>query len=208
MKKHGCLWWLCISWWWLPIKWTLYTIPAFIIRSIIKFASSHNSTKKVHTQTETASIQPIQQSDPDNTKTYRATGMTYHMAELLSIATENDDYTKTKKELVDDYLVDQRIYEYEFYPIETELIPEPDNQNDPNAIKVVVDGAHIAYIKAGSCAHLQKVIKENRIDGICCEISGGKYKYVSCDYDEDGEEKHTMEKGEAPFSVVLRVIEK
>lgn len=207
MKKHGCLWWLCISWWWLPIKWTIYTIPAFIIRKIIKIASSQNTTKNNFTQ-PTASLQPNPETDPANIKTYRATGMSYHMEELLSLALENDDYTKTKKELVDDYLVDQRIYEYEFYPIKTELVPEPDNPHDPNAIKVVVDGAHIAYIKAGSCAHLLKVIKEDRIGGICCEINGGKYKYISCDYDEDGEETYTMEKGEAPFSVVLQIVEK
>lgn len=206
MKKHGCLWWLFIGWWWLPTKWTLYTIPAFIIRKIIEIESSKKTTTS--TQTATASLQPTQATDPANIKTYRATGMSYHMEELLSLALENDDYTKTKKELVDDDLVDQRIYEYEFYPIKTELVPEPDNPHDPKAIKVVVDGAHIAYIKAGSCAHLLKVIKEDRIGGICCEINGGKYKYISCDYDEDGEETYTMEKGDAPFSVVLQVVEK
>jgi hypothetical protein len=34
MKKHGCLWWLCVSWWWLPIKWTCYSVPAFLTRKI------------------------------------------------------------------------------------------------------------------------------------------------------------------------------
>ena len=34
MKKHGCLWWLCIGWWWLPTKWVFFSIPAYLTRKI------------------------------------------------------------------------------------------------------------------------------------------------------------------------------
>ena len=38
------------------------------------------------------------------------------------------------------------------------------------SIKVVIDGEHIGHIKAGSCAHLLKVIREGRIHKISCKI--------------------------------------
>ncbi len=217
MKKHGCFWWLCISWWWLPIKWMFYSIPVFIIRQVKKSLSSRKPTQKPSPQiqhntpksaeppaVQAQSAEPIA---PANIKTYRATGMGYRIESLLSLGVENEDYHKTKKELIDDDLTDQRIYEYDFYPHKTELVPEPDNPHDPNAIKVVVDGVHIAYIKAGSCSHLLKVIGEGRIRKITCDIAGGKYKYVSCDYDDYGEEEYTVERDETPYSVVLHVTE-
>lgn len=43
------------------------------------------------------------------------------------------------------------------------MIEEPDNPEDPNAIKVVMDGEPIGYIKAGSCARVKKLIREERI---------------------------------------------
>ena len=202
MKKHGCLWWLCIGWWWLPIKWCYYSIPVFIIRKIVKGISSLkaiSSAKKTTTTPQTVEAQ--------NIKTYRATGMSYRMEALLSLGSENEDYSKTKKELVEEGLTDQRIYQYDFYPRKIELVPEPDNPNDPNAIKVMVNDVHIAYIKAGSCAHLQKAINGGQIKKIDCEITGGKYKYISCDCDEDGRETYSLEKDESPYSVVLRVTE-
>lgn len=70
-----------------------------------------------------------------------------------------------------------------------------------------MDGVHVAYIKAGSCAHLLKVIRENRVKKIDCKIRGGKYKYVSCEYDEDGNEEYTLERGEKPYTVTLYVTE-
>ena len=46
MKKHGYLWWLCISWWWLPIKWICYSIPMFVIRKLIEGAPDKTSPQK------------------------------------------------------------------------------------------------------------------------------------------------------------------
>ena len=206
MKKHGCLWWLFIGWWWLPIKWFYYSIPVFIIRLIVKGVSS---LKAAHTAKETTPTPPKapQTIKPQNIKTYRATGMSYQLEALLSIGSENEDYGKNKKELAEEGLTDQRIYQYDFYPQKIELVPEPDNPHDPNAIKVMADGVHIAYIKAGACAHLLKAIKSGQVKKIDCEITGGKYKYLSCDCDEDGKETYTLEKDEAPYSVVLHVTE-
>lgn len=203
MKKHGCLWWLCIGWWWLPTKWVCFSIPVFIIRKIIEIAKTPATPQPAQQENQQAAPPTV----PDNVKTYRAVGMNYRLDDLLLIGKKNEDYHKSGKYLAENGLTEQNIYEYDFFPWLTELVPEPDNPHDPNAIKVVVNGVHIAYIKAGSCAHLLKVIRENRVKKIDCKIRGGKYKYVSCEYDEDGNEDCTVDKDERPYTVTLYVTE-
>ena len=206
MKKHGCLWWLCIGWWWLPIKWICYSIPAFIIRKAIESAKTPAAPLPPPAG---QGLQPTTQPQtPDNVKTYRAVGMSYRLDALMSLGVKNEDYHKSVKELVAEELTEESVYEYEFYPLKAELVPDPDNPADPNAIKVVVDGVHVAYIKAGSCAHLLKVIRENRVKKIDCKIRGGKYKYVSCEYDDERDkETYTLERDEKPYTVTLYVTE-
>ena len=75
-------------------------------------------------------------------------------------------------------------------------------------IKVIVDGAHVGYVKAGSCAHLLKVIRESRIKKISCEMFGGPYKYIEEEYDYDRDkEVYTLDKGTVPYAVHLTIDE-
>lgn len=133
--------------------------------------------------------------------------MSHRIENIMALAVENDEYSLTKRELIDQGMEQQRVWEYEFYPKKAELVPEPDNPHDPNAIKVVVDGQHVGYIKAGSCAHLLKCLKEGRIGKMDVKMGGGKYKYISVDYNENGKEVYTLEKDELPFYVHLSIIE-
>jgi len=111
-------------------------------------------------------------------KTYKATGMNDYMDNIMHLATANPGYTMSKTDIIDFGITDERIWKYDFYARVTELVPEPDNPHDPMAIKVVLDGEHVGYIKAGSCSHLLKVIHEGRIRSISCKIGGGPYKEV------------------------------
>lgn len=141
-------------------------------------------------------------------KTYRVTGIQHYMDNLMRLGVENSCYSWSKRDLIDDGLIDERIWETEFLFSKAEVIPEPDNPVDPKAIKVVVDGEHIGYIKAGSCAHLLKVIRENRILKIECEIAGGHYKRIDEDYDYDKDkEVYTLERGTAPYFATLYITE-
>jgi len=142
-------------------------------------------------------------------KTYRVTGMQYYMDSLMELAGANEDYSLSKRDLVEYGMVGRRVWEYDFFPGDIELVPEPDNPADPKAIKVIASGKHIGYIKSGSCTHLLKVIRESRIINIDCEICGGKYKFISEDFDYDKDcEVYTLERSNAPHSVVLTITEK
>lgn len=145
----------------------------------------------------------------DEYKTYKVTGMQHYMDNIMELAMPNIIYDSTKKELIEDGWTEEKIWENNFCPKRVELIPEPDNPQDSKAIKVVVDGMHVGYIKSGSCSHLLKVIKEGRIDDICCEMGGGKYKYVSEDYDYEKDKiVYELEKDSAPYFVHLKIKEK
>lgn len=141
-----------------------------------------------------------------DTKTFttKVTGMQYHMDALLELASENPDYHMSKKEIIDNFMTDEKIYEYEFFAGKTKLIPEPDNPYDSNAVKVVIDGNHVGYIKAGSCARILKLLREDRIQRIEAEVGGGKYKLV---YEEDDEETYTLERGQTHYYVHLTIYE-
>lgn len=141
------------------------------------------------------------------TKTYRVTGVEHYRDNIINLASENDDYNKTKRELVDDLMTEERIWKYNFYPVKVSLVPEPENPYDSNAIKVIVDYEHVGYIKKGSCKHLLKVIAEGRLGDIDCTIGGGPYKYIYEDYDDNGNEKYEMERDEVDYSVVLHISE-
>lgn len=151
---------------------------------------------------------PVAPAPKPTPKTYKVTGLTHYMENLMTLASENDDYQMSKRDLINDGLTDQRVYQYDFYASKAELVPEPDNPHDPKAIKVVVDGQHVGYIKAGSCAHLNKVIRENRVEKIDVEVGGGKYKIVHEDCDEFGEDVYELERDDLPFYVHLHIVER
>ena len=130
------------------------------------------------------------------------------MDNIMSLAMEDDNFSMSKKYLIDAGLIDERIWKYFFSISNAEIIPEPDNPTDPKAIKVVVDGMHVGYIKAGSCAHLLKALRENRINKIECEIAGGPYKYISEEYDDNKDKLvYTIATGSAPYYVHLSITE-
>lgn len=152
---------------------------------------------------------PVQKSvsrpstPPQKTERHRVAGTSYRTDAIKSLGTENPIYELTKRDLIDLDATDESIYEYEFPIFDAELIEEPDNEVDPNAIKVVLNGVHVGYIKAGSCNRVKKRMREDRIKRVTATISGGRYKYVSTYYDDDGEERYTFDKGERFFSITL-----
>lgn len=171
------------------------------------------SVKAIQEESNSKSSVPSAQSNSPNFttasgkagKVYRVTGVQHYVDNLLQLGCENSDYNMTKRQIIDNFMTDERIYKYSFYGSKVTLLPEPTNPYDPNAIKVIIDGQHVGYIKKGSCKHLLKMIAENRIHGIDCDIGGGPYKYVYESEDEYG--KYELDKGDLNYSVTLHIQE-
>lgn len=128
---------------------------------------------------------------------HKVAGTSYRQEAILGLGEKNPDYNLTKRELLKRWPEGVTVYEYTFDPQRVDLVPEPDNPEDPKAIKVLLDGVHVGYIKAGSAAHIHRLIRENRIEAIEPRIIGGKYKAVY----------EYVDKGETTIGVRLDITE-
>lgn len=115
---------------------------------------------------------------------------------------ENDDYSMTAKELSESYDPGDRIFELSFNDGAAELVPEPTNEHDPNAVRVECGGVLIGYVKKGSCSRVKNLLKSPDFDHIEVEIGGGKYKRL---YEDDDTGKIKVEKDSCGFFADLYV---
>lgn len=133
-------------------------------------------------------------------------GTSYRQEQIASLGTYNFEYEQTRKEFIENYIDDEKVYEIVFNPTNVELIEEPENEHDPNAIKVIVDNIHVGYIKKGSCSHVKKLLASDKISKITADIHGGKYKYIYSEYDEEKmDDVIHIKKGNSDYFVSIRI---
>lgn len=143
------------------------------------------------------------------TVNFRVAGISYCEDALMELAWENPEYELSKREIFDEGLDEQRIYQYEFSPKNVQLVEEPENPHDPNAIKVIVDSQHIGYIKAGSTTRVRNLLRSGKIEKITADIGGGPYKYAYTEEDVDDNydtiEKRYVDKENIPYSCIIHI---
>lgn len=94
-------------------------------------------------------------------------GLSYRKENIKSLLAENDEYKRPNDQ-------NSRVYKYEYYRGPAQLVPEPTNKYDANAVMVVVEGIHIGYIPSERCLQVKKIIKSGYSASI--EIYGGPFK--------------------------------
>ena len=200
-----------------PVGLLLLGIGVFLV--VVQTKNNKDSDATQENQAETPSPFSVPTTSPapspteatatasqKKTETHRVAGINFRLDEIKDLMDESYAYSWTKKELVEEGRVDERVYKFGVYYGTAALVPEPDNPHDPKAIKVLTAGVHIGYIKAGSCAHIHKILREDRIEKVEVEIKGGDYKIVLEDYDDyTGKSTYTLERDAIPFSAVLTV---
>lgn len=136
---------------------------------------------------------------------HKVAGTTYHLDAIMELAEDNPDYDMTQREIIDAGMEEQRIYQYTFPDSPVELVDDPDNEQDPNAIKVLVAGQHIGYIKRGSTGRIHKLQRSGRVLGITAEIYGGRYKIVRC-VEEYQMQHYEMDRDESNYGAAIEVL--
>ena len=126
-------------------------------------------------------------------------GLENYTDNIKAVARENPDYDLTKRELIEE-CPDEKVWQY-YFIVNGDLVPEPDNPYDPNAIMVQANGLCIGHVPKGSTSHIRKLMESGRIQSMHLDIGGGKYKEVY----EDDDDKYEMDRGERPFSAVLEL---
>lgn len=153
----------------------------------------------------TDSIVPLQESvpptpEPDTVSyrkyTFKVAGISRRQKDIAdNLLPENSEYELSKKELVEIGSVDERIYKYDPIAYDAELVPEPTNPRDPNAIKVLVDNVHIGYVPADKTSKVKSLLEQKQIHAVSSAFYGGPYKIIHEDYDYDrGKDVYTIEK--------------
>lgn len=143
---------------------------------------------------------------PYKIEKFHVTGTSHYQKEIESLGSENYDFELSKKELIEQGFEDEKIYLYEFSPTKIELIEEPDNPHDPNAIKVVIDDVLVGYIKKGSCSHIKKLLHSGKIKKIDADIYGGKYKMLYSEFDDEKDkEVYYIEKDKSDYYVTIEI---
>lgn len=132
---------------------------------------------------------------------HRVAGMSYRKSEIKSLAFEADEWSWPARDLKEFSIPGERVYQYNFPQKEVELVPDLDNEYDKNAIKVIVDGVHVGFIKKGSTGRVRNLMQEHN-GKATIEIKGGKYKQVVEDYETL---KKTIERGEESFHATITI---
>lgn len=118
------------------------------------------------------------------TETFKLAGVRHYEDKIMSLLRVNGAFDFSDQELKDLY-ADEKVPE--FVPktdLQVFLEEEPTNQYDSNAVKVLINGVHVGYIKAGSCTHAKNVMAAGIKKIFVKEIAIGRYKYVTEDYVE------------------------
>lgn len=102
---------------------------------------------------------------------------------------DKDDYygARTYSQIKDDLIsMEQQrghayIYKYDGMTFsDIELIPEPDNRKDPNAIKIVIFGYHVGYVPKEKTLFLKRYMNNNNyIINKVGKIVGGPFKELN-----------------------------
>lgn len=140
---------------------------------------------------------------------FRVAGVTHHVSNIRALATEpNEEYSRSNKELLEDYQDGDRIYKMEAdISVPVELVPEPTNRYDPNAIKVVADGRFIGYIKKLETDRVRELLASPDFKGVRLgEICYGDVKLIVEDDDDPDKLTVVEDVHETPsVTIVIKV---
>lgn len=122
---------------------------------------------------------------------FAASGVSYHLDAVVSIGRRKRDYWElTDAQLAEKYPDGEKyIYAYSFPAVTCELVPEPDNPKDRNAIAVYVDGQQVGYVPATQCAAVGTVLRRAESirasigKGPCKKVSGGDVRHFDDPFD-------------------------
>lgn len=127
-------------------------------------------------------------------------GFEHYMDAIMKVlAYKNEDFSMSNTELKESYYPGDYVYQYDGTTSRADLIPEPDNPHDANAIKIMVDGQLMGYVPQKSCSKVKKLMNNPKYQYCSVGLLGGKYKHIW----EDDNEKINIEKGEKPYTVQL-----
>lgn len=134
---------------------------------------------------------------PTERRTYDIAGINYHADELPALGSLSDDYRMSAEKIVEEGREDEELYKYDF-PTSAQLVPDPENEHDKNAIKVIIAGTFVGFVPAVSAVEVGEIISTKKVKSVTAFIEGGPFKKYNSDTEE-------IEKGENVYSGIVTV---
>ena len=118
-----------------------------------------------------------------------AAGTAQRKKTLAALGQPNPEYKLDKMQLCRAGMLDKDVYALTFGKLPAHLLPEPDNPKDKNAVKIMLDGYHVGYIKARECEMVLSLLNAGKIQRVQAQPYGGDYRTLTYDggYLPDGE---------------------
>lgn len=104
-------------------------------------------------------------------------GESYYKDAIAGLGTITRDYYWPTELLYQKFVEGDRVYKYSFDELDAELIPEPNNQYDPNAIRVDVNGVTVGHVAKDNTARIRNMLESGPI--VKANITGGPHKEIS-----------------------------
>ena len=124
-------------------------------------------------------------------------GESYYKENIAQLGRISKSYYWPQERLYEKFVDGDRVYKYSFDELEAELVDEPDNPYDPNAIRVEIDGVTVGHIAKENTKRIRELKAEAPV--IKANISSGTYKEIS----ETEEGLLSSEKEDIDFRVRL-----
>lgn len=131
---------------------------------------------------------------------FRLAGTTFHAEAFEDLAEESDDWRQTLTEVVKAGDEDEEIFKYYWLPMPAEVVSEPDNQEDPGALSVIVCDQRIGYIKREDQERVRELLP--RATQIVVYMKGGPNKTATWNDEHD---RYCFIKDEAPYYADLEI---
>lgn len=144
--------------------------------------------------------------DTTKSENVNVTGTSHYLDNIMKLAKKNSKFNSSKEDIIKSNFVNQNIYEYTFKDYTAELIPEPTNEHDPNAIQVLINGKVVGYIKKGSCSHIKNLISSGSIKSVTASITGGNYIRVDNSNGNEITENFYLHKEKFEISIKLHIV--
>lgn len=128
----------------------------------------------------------------DKTITFNVVGTSYKTAAIRKLGRKNEDYSYTKKEIIELDLCDEEIYQYDFPKCNVTFEDEPGNEHDPNALKVLFNDIHVGYIKKELVSRVRTIINDG-YKKCYGQVYGGKYKIVETEFGYNEKDTYRIE---------------
>ena len=130
----------------------------------------------------------------------RVDGVSQYEDNILALAGKNPDYDMSENEIIDNRMVDEKIWKYTFSPQKAVLSP----QKDSNTIQVLIGGKQVGYINALSSTRLLEEMQGQGVEVVYCSIGGGPYKIM---YEDEMSGRHQVYERKKGYSVTLSIYE-